>query len=279
MLQYSKLVKSLVSFFILFLIFVFKVHAQGGLMIMPKRLVFDGSKRTQTLNLINMSNDSATYAVSFIHINMKEDGSFEEITEPIEGLNFAAKYLRFFPRVVKLGPKESQTVRVQLNRAKEILPGEYRSHLFFRAVPTIKPLDSEEASEEGGLSIQLKPIFGISIPTILTIGDVKTDVKFLNASIKKDENNKLLLNTSVSRIGNMSVYGDISINHVSPQGKITRVGELNGIAIYSPTPVRNITLPLENNPNINFNTGKLRLVYSDQSAKPLKLAEYELILN
>jgi hypothetical protein len=77
----------------------------------------------------------------------------------------------------------------------------------------------------------------------------------------------------------MSVYGDISIDHISPQGKTTRVGALNGIAIYSPTPIRNIVVPLENSSNINFNTGKLRLVYSEQSAKPLKLAEYELILN
>jgi hypothetical protein len=279
MLPSFKFSKSLVSFLILFLFLLFNAQAQGGLMIMPKRLVFEGSKRTQTLNLVNMSNDSATYAISFIQIKMKEDGTFKEITEQEEGLNFASKYLRFFPRTVKLGPKESQTVRVQLNRINEIVPGEYRSHMFFRAVPTIKPLEVSETKNEEGVSIQLRPIFGISIPTIITIGDVKSDIKFLSASIKKDEKNNLLLNMSVSRKGNMSVYGDISIDYISPQGKTTRVGALNGIAIYSPTPIRNIVVPLENSSNINLNTGKLRLVYTDQSAKPLTLAEYELILN
>src|SRR5688572_19794449 len=113
-------------------------------MITPKRVVFEGSQRTQVLNLANIGQDSATYAISLVQIRMKEDGSFEEITEPDPGQYFATRYLRYFPRTVRLAPNEAQTVRVQVNRSGEMVPGEYRSHLYFRAIPRPKPLGTKE---------------------------------------------------------------------------------------------------------------------------------------
>jgi len=76
--------------------------AQGNLLITPRRVVFEGNKRTQELNLANTGQDSAKYNVSMIQYRMKEDGSFEEITIPDPGQNFADKYVRFFPRTVSL---------------------------------------------------------------------------------------------------------------------------------------------------------------------------------
>ncbi|MDQ6609880.1 MAG: hypothetical protein M3Y85_08675, partial [Bacteroidota bacterium] len=59
-----------------------KTNAQGNLLVTPKRVVFEGSKRSEELNLANTGKDSATYDISFIQIRMKEDGSMENITTP-----------------------------------------------------------------------------------------------------------------------------------------------------------------------------------------------------
>ena len=68
--------------------------AQGDLMLFPKRIVFDGSKKTQEINLANSGKDTARYILSVVQIRMKEDGSFENITEPDPGQNFADKYFQ-----------------------------------------------------------------------------------------------------------------------------------------------------------------------------------------
>jgi hypothetical protein len=80
-----------------------------------------------------------------------------------------------------------------------------------------------------------------------------------------------------NRSGNMSVYGDVSVNHVSPGGKITPVGVVKGVAVYMPTAVRNFQLSLNKKAGVDFTSGKLQLVYSDQSVKT-KLAETEFEL-
>ena len=53
--------------------------AQGDLLITPRRLVFDGSRRSADINLANTGKDTATYAISLIQIRMLDDGGFETI--------------------------------------------------------------------------------------------------------------------------------------------------------------------------------------------------------
>jgi P pilus assembly chaperone PapD len=88
--------------------------AQGDLLITPRRVVFEGSKRSMDLNLANTGKDTATYAISLMQIRMKEDGGFETITDPDPGQRFADRFIRFFPRSVTLGPNEAQAVKIKL---------------------------------------------------------------------------------------------------------------------------------------------------------------------
>jgi hypothetical protein len=262
--------------FILF--FSTNAVAQGNLLVTPKRVVFEGSKRSDELNLANIGKDSATYIVSFIQIKMKEDGKFEKITEPDSAQYFADKNLRFFPRMVTLAPNEAQTVKVQLTRTSELNPGEYRSHLYFRAVPAEKPLGENEPERDSSISVRLIPIFGISIPVIIRVGESTAKVDMPDASLRVESDSLHLLDITFARSGNMSVYGDVSVDHISTQGAITRVGVVKGMAVYTPTPVRHFLMKLDNLPSIDYRSGKLRIVYTDQSVKPVTLAEKEVIL-
>ncbi len=77
----------------------------------------------------------------------------------------------------------------------------------------------------------------------------------------------------------MSVYGDIAVDHISPQGKITRVAIANGVAVYTPNTIRRFQLNLSNVPGIDYTSGKLKITYSASSdVKPVKYAEAELLL-
>ncbi len=252
--------------------------SQGNLLVTPKRVVFENDKRSEELNLANTGKDTATFNISFIQIRMKDDGTFEKITEPDSAQYFADRYLRLFPRSVTLGPNEAQTVKVQLTRRNEMLPGEYRSHLYFRAVPKEKPL-GEKVVEQDAISVRLVPIFGVSMPIIIRVGQSNSKVQFSNVSFNIQNDTVPVLKMTFKRQGNMSVYGDVSVEHISLQGKKIRVGTVKGLAVYSPNASRQFNLSLNNLPNVNYSSGKLHVTYTDQSARPLVLAEEEIILN
>lgn len=252
--------------------------AQGNLLVTPKRVVFEGAKRSEELNLANIGKDSATYDISFIQIRMKEDGTVEKISEPDSGQMFADKYLRFFPRSVTLAPNEAQTVKVQIIRTAEMNAGEYRSHLYFRAVQNETPLGEKEVKKDSSISVRIIPIFGISLPVIIRSGESNTQVKFSNLEvIDKDKSPSLKM--TFNRKGNMSVYGDVLVDHISPEGKVNMVGVVRGLAVYTPNAVRSFNLALNKASGINFHSGKLHVVYTaDQTGKG-KLAEEFINLN
>lgn len=164
--------------------FFTRAMTQGNLMLMPRRVVFEGSKRYEELNLANTGQDTARYVISLIHIRMKENGGFEEILQPDSGENFADRYVRLFPHSVTLGPNESQVIKIQLTKTNELEPGEYRSHIYFRAVPDQKPLGEPPAIADSAISIHLVPIFGISIPVIIRVGESTAKVGLSDLSVE-----------------------------------------------------------------------------------------------
>ena len=255
--------------------------AQGNLLITPRRVVFEGNRRNQELNLANTGSDTETYNVSLVEYRMKDDGSFEEIQEPDPGQNFADKYIRFFPRTVTLAPNEAQVVKMQLYRSNEMLPGEYRSHVYFRAVPKQKALGEEDkAKDSTSLSVKLTPIFGITIPVIIRVGEVSAKVTLSDLSFQLVNDTLPRLNLTFNRSGNMSVYGDITVNHISPDGKTVQVGAVRGISVYTPNAIRRVKMDLTLVHGINFGSGKLQVIYTGQSdTNPVKYTETELVLH
>jgi len=254
--------------------------AQGDLMIIPRRVVFDGSKRSHDLNLANTGVDTARYNISIVHFRMKEDGSFEEIAQPDSGEYFADKYIRFFPRSVVLAPNDAQTVKLQLTRTSQMAPGEYRSHIYFRAVPNVKPLGEKEVLKDStSISVKLVPIFGITVPIIIRIGESTARVSLSEGSLEMVNDTMPVLKMAFHRTGNMSVYGDITVDHISSRGKVTRVGYIQGIAVYTPNAVRRFKLELDKTVGVDYSRGKLHVAYTSQSdTKPERLAEAELLL-
>lgn len=255
-----------------------EISAQGGLLITPRRIVFDGSKQIMQLNLANTGQDSARYVISFVQYKMKEDGGFEQISEPEEGQYFADQYLRFFPRSVVLAPNEAQLVKIQLRNFRTLPDGEYRSHIYFRSESNIKPLgETEQDSDSNSFSVRLIPIFGISVPVIIQKGVSTTTVNLSDVVLNTVNDTIPRLNMTFNRQGNMSVYGDITVDYISPNNKTTQVAIARGVAVYTPNALRHFQIDLKK--DIKYNRGKLHITYKNDYLKTFILAEYELVLD
>lgn len=255
--------------------------AQGNLLITPRRVVFEGNKQSQELTLANTGADTAKYTVSFVQYRMTVEGGFEQIEQPDPGQNFADKYLRFFPRSVTLPPNGSQVIRMQYRKLPDMQNGEFRSHVYFRAVPDEKLLGDEQAnSDTTSIGIKLVPIFGISIPIIIRNGDlqVKIDLTTINLDLKSDTVPSLTV--TFERSGDKSVYGDLSVLWVPSQGEPIDVGVVRGIAVYTPNTVRKFKMQLHNSPGVDFTKGKLSIKFqAPNDGKAEVYAEKEFPLN
>jgi P pilus assembly chaperone PapD len=260
----------------------FDGQSQGNLLLFPRRVVFEGSRKSQEISLTNTGQDTSKYVVSIVQMRMKPDGSFEQINAPDSGQYFADKYLRFFPRTVTLGPNESQVVKVQLNKTEGLKPGEYRSHIYFRAIPSTKPLGEEEkkAIDTTTVSVSLTPIFGITIPVIIRVGEATGKVNLSDISFVMVNDTTPKLTFNFNRSGNTSIFGNLEVTYVSPQGKVTKVGTVKGIAIYTPNVLRKFQYVLERPQGVDYHKGKLHILYSAPTdAKSAKLAEADVALH
>ncbi len=280
---YSIMLKQLFSLrlftFLFIFIFSFEAFAQGGLMITPRRVVFDGTSKTQHLNIANTGSEPASYVISYIQYRMKEDGVFEQITVPDSGQFFANDYLRLYPRKITLEPREAQLVKVQLRNYQSLADGEYRSHIYFRSVKEETPLEDNQLKDTTSFSIRLTPIYGISIPVIIRKGESTTKVNLSNVKLDVINDTLSKVNITFNRTGNMSVYGDIKVDYISPDNKKTQVGLVRGMAVYTPNLLRQFRVDLISE-DVDFHKGKLHIVYNTRvNGKVITLAEDELILH
>lgn len=272
---------------ILFVVFVLGLvgqsFAQGGgdLVISPKRVVFEGKKQKQELFLINNGSETATYSVSFTQRNMKEDGGFEVIQTPDSGQLFADPYLRIFPRTVTLTPGEGQVIMLQCKRNSEMKAGEYRSHLYFRSEKDYTALGQKNPKlDSTQLSVQLVPIFGMSIPIIIRVGEVNMNTSLSDLKVEMHHDSAPMLKLTINRTGNISVYGNLTVEFVPERGKSREIAKSNGISVYTNINKRMVSVKLDELHGLSLKNGKLKVRYTSRPDDPkyIVYAEAELEL-
>ena len=273
--------KRLLFLVVIALVFInISSKAQGDLLVTPLRVVFDGKSTKEELSLVNIGNDTAVYSVSFLQYNMTEEGQFEIIEKPGPGQMFANSYLRIFPRNITLAPHEGQVVRLQYRKSKDMIPGEYRSHIYFRSEKNNKALGIEKTMKDSSMmGVQITPIYGISIPVIIREGNVSLKSGLTDLIIEKQDTNTVL-KVTITREGNISSYGDVVVDYVGKNGKSINIGLVKGVSVYTTVNKRYLKIKLDNLKNIDLTTGKLKVTYTSPSDTPYSvIAEKDLILN
>ncbi len=215
-------------------------HAAGDLLVAPTRVILDGSRGTEVV-LNNIGAEPATYRVSLEVKRMTAEGGLDEIDEANANAaeRAALDMIAFSPRRVTLPPNQPQVIRIGVRIPEGLAPGEYRAHMLFRAVPDAAPAVADPAKPKGeGVSIALTPIYGITIPIIVRVGDLAATAKIGEAWVG-DTRDGLAFNFHLTRTGNRSVYGDIAVTR---PGVAEPLLLARGIAVYPEVGERTVSL-------------------------------------
>lgn len=219
----------------------FPAHAAGDLLVAPTRVILDGSRGTEVV-LNNIGAEPATYRISLEIKRMTPEGGLDEIDEAnaTSAERAALDMIAFSPRRVTLPPNQPQVIRVGVRLPEGMPAGEYRAHMLFRAVPDAAPAVAADPAKpkSEGVSIALTPIYGITIPIIVRVGDLSATAKIGEARVE-DTRDGPAFAFDLARTGNRSVYGDIEVTR---PGTAEPLLLARGIAIYPEVGARKVSL-------------------------------------
>jgi len=220
------------------------LQGPGDLLVAPGRLVFDMRKRTAALNLSNIGSSKATYRISLVRMEMDANGGLVETpldTRP--GAVDLPGLIRFSPREITLGPREAQTIRLQVRKPAGLPAGEYRIHMMFRAVPPVPeaPNPGDQAERPKGISVKLIPVYGLAIPLIVRQGE--TSAKAGISALAYDPLTRSL-RFHLNREGNQSMYGDLKVRWIPKGGSAVTLAETTGVAVYASNATRMMEMSL-----------------------------------
>ena len=243
--------------------------AAANLMVTPTRIVFEQRDRTAQVTLVNQGNETGEFRISFIRQNMLESGEFVPVAEDEPG-NYSDTLIRYSPRQVTLPPGQSQVIRLMLRKPRDLDDGEYRSHLLFQALPPPSSSSIEKIAEQDsteGITIELLPIVGVSIPVIVRQGELSSEVSLNNARLLSDGGAPRIA-LDIVRSGNGSVYGDIRATFTPSGGEPLVVAQANGVAVYANIDKRHFQSPLILPPGISLANGTLDVAFISSGEDP-----------
>lgn len=215
--------------------------AQGDLLVAPTRLILDGRRGGEVI-LSNVGNEEAVYRVTLELRRMTPDGELEPVDESAANAmeKAALEMVRYAPRRVTLPPGEPQAIRISARPGAELPDGEYRVHMSLSAVPKVAPVTPEAAPADGGFSIRIIPIYGITMPIIIRKGELQVTAGLANPRLEQSEQGPTFT-VDITREGAASVYGDLL---VYPQSGGDPVFVARGIGVYPELAARHSTFGL-----------------------------------
>jgi P pilus assembly chaperone PapD len=213
----------------------------GDLLVAPTRIVLDGRKGAEVI-LNNIGEEPATYRVSVEFRRMTEDGGLVDVPQPTAEDQKAADMIVYAPRKVVLAPHQPQAIRIRAIPAQGLPDGEYRVHLLFRAIPPANPVVQAAATEPArGLRFQLTPVYGVTIPVIVRLGNLQATARINNVHLDQ-KNGKSLVALDIARSGPRSTFGEV---RVLKAGVKAPIAIQKAVAIYTEIGVRHVAIPVD----------------------------------
>jgi P pilus assembly chaperone PapD len=248
----------------------------GDLLVAPTRIVLDGRKGAEII-LNNIGDEPATYRVSVDFRRMNTDGTLSDVPEPTAQDKAAADMIVYAPRRVTLAPREPQAIRLAARPPQGLPDGEYRVHLLFRAIPTATPVvqAAPDAEAPKGLRFQLTPVYGVTIPVIVRLGNLQAKAGIANVHLAKSANGAAAVSLDLSRAGDRSTFGDV---RVLKAGAKEPIAIQKAVAVYTEIGSRRVTLPVRADFKGEL-TGPVTVQYLETSDKGAQvIAETQTVL-
>jgi P pilus assembly chaperone PapD len=243
----------------------------GDLLVAPTRVVLNGRRGTEVI-LNNIGDDVATYRVTAELRRMTPDGRLVDVTDPNAKEKAAQEMILYAPRKVTLPPNQPQAIRLSA-RAPEGLPdGEYRVHLLFRAIPAPEPVAAPKKVE--GVAFQLRPIYGVTIPVIVRLGNLEAKAALSNVH-KVTDDGKPAISLDINRSGDRSTFGEV---RVYKTGVVDPIAIAGGIAVYTEVGQRSVIIPIDPAKLVDA-TGQVTVKYVEPTdTGPVTIAETSAVL-
>ncbi len=248
---------------------------KAQMLLSPTRLVFDNKKRYQTLSLKNHGTATGRYRIDIVDSNMGEDGAIKMLEDDEDQQYSAKKMLRVSPRSVTIKAGTNQNIRLLVKKPADLADGEYRSHLRVKMLESNIDKSAGNPVDPDKSNISVKAKLVMVIPVIVRAGEVEYEVDITAANLS---NNKKAVIVDLSRAGDRSSMGNITITHISKNGNKTILNHLSGAAIYREVNKRKLNVPLKEAGLVNMNSGKLVIQYSEQGDVEGKLTKNKEIL-
>lgn len=213
----------------------------GDLLVAPTRLVLDGRKGAEII-LNNIGDEPATYRLSVEFRKMTPSGGLEDVKEPTAEDEIARDMIVYAPRRVTLAPRQPQSIRISARPPAGLPDGEYRVHLLFRAIPPANPVAATDQPAKG-LSFALIPVYGVTIPVIVRLGNLQVKAGIANVHLEHRDG-KALVALDLTRSGERSTFGEV---RVLKQGVKDPIAVQRAVAIYKELGTRSVEIPISEN--------------------------------
>jgi P pilus assembly chaperone PapD len=213
----------------------------GDLLVAPTRIVLDGRKGAEII-LNNIGEEPATYRVSVEFRRMTPDGGLIDVTAPTADDQKAADMVVYAPRKVVLAPHQPQAIRIAARPPQGLPDGEYRVHLLFRAIPPANPVVQAAAAEPAkGLRFQLTPVYGVTIPVIVRLGNLQATAGIANVHLEQKDG-KPFVALDLSRSGERSTFGEVRVLRAGVKNPIAIQ---KAVAVYTEIGLRHLAVPID----------------------------------
>jgi P pilus assembly chaperone PapD len=214
----------------------------GDLLVAPTRIILDGRRGTEIL-LNNVGDEPATYRISVELRRMAPDGSLLDVSDPTLREEAAEQMIVYAPRRVTLAPNEPQSIRIAARAPEGLADGEYRVHLLFRAIPPATPVAAGAGETPKGLHLQLIPIYGVTIPVIVRLGNLEVTAAISNVRLENNDG-RASIGLDLSRSGTRSTFGEVLV--LKP-GIKTPIAVQKSVAVYTELTKRHVSVPVDEN--------------------------------
>ncbi len=211
----------------------------GDLLVAPTRIVLDGRKGAEII-LNNIGEEPATYRISVEFRRMLPNGTLEDVAEITDADKAARDLIVYAPRRVTLAPNQPQSIRINARPPKGLPDGEYRVHMLFRAIPPATPVVNQAAQAAKGVSFKLIPIYGVTIPVIVRLGNLQVQAAISDVHVERRDG-KPAIALQLSRSGTRSTFGDVRI---LKSGVKDPIAIQRAVAVYTDVTSRQVSIPV-----------------------------------
>ena len=169
-----------------------------------------------------------------------------------------------------MSPGQSQVIRLLLRKPGDLSDGEYRSHMLFQALPptTTNSVENIANDNADGITIELIPIVGVSIPVIVRHGNMSSRVTLSDAGIipAVGPGGIPKIGVNINRAGSGSTYGDFRVVLTPAEGAAVVVAQVNSVAVYANLDQRRFEMPLNIPPGVNLVNSQLDIIFIESGS-------------